>query len=126
MSTQITECARQRSRRCWRLAAEQLEQDMEIGNGLDEDLSRMAKEIQIAAGASLPEKTIFDFGELTPFTCPECRGALVQIQEGGLFRFGCHTGHALTADALLEGIMETIGELIWQVQRGFQEGSMLL
>jgi two-component system chemotaxis response regulator CheB len=86
----------------------------------------MAKEIQIAAGISLPEKTVLDLGELTPFTCPECRGALIRIKEGNLLRFRCHTGHGFTADALLEGIMKTIGELIWQAQRGFQEGSMLL
>lgn len=109
-----------------RLAAEQRQQMPDMGSDLDKDMNHMAKEIQIAAGVSLPEKTIFDLGELSPFTCPECRGVLVRIQEGGLFRFRCHTGHGFTSDALLEGIMQTIGELIWQVQRGCQEGSMLL
>ena len=108
------------------LAKEQPVQEMQIGNGIDDDLTRMAKEVQIAAGVSLPEKTVLELGELTPFTCPECRGTLVRIQEGGLFRFRCHTGHAFTADALLEGIMESVGNLIWQAQRGFQEATMLL
>jgi two-component system chemotaxis response regulator CheB len=102
------------------------DQRISIGKDVDEDIKRMAKEIQIAAGISLPEKTVLDLGELSPFTCPECRGVLVRIQEGNLFRFRCHTGHSFTADALLEEIMRTIGDLIWQVQRGFQEGSMLL
>jgi two-component system chemotaxis response regulator CheB len=97
-----------------------------VEQGVDEDVRRIAKEIQIAAGVSLPEQAVLDLGELTPFTCPECRGALVRIQEGNLFRFRCHTGHSFTADALLEGIMKTVGELLWQTQRGLQEAYMLL
>lgn len=108
------------------LAQEQPDQETMIGNGVDNDISRIAKEVQIAAGVNLPEKTMLDLGEFTPFTCPECRGTLVRIQEGGLVRFRCHTGHGFTSDALLEGLTESIGELIWQVTRGFQEASMLL
>jgi two-component system chemotaxis response regulator CheB len=108
------------------LASEQPAQEMGLGNGLDADVNRMAKEIQVAAGVNLPEKTVLDLGELSPFTCPECKGALVRITEGGLFRFRCHTGHGFTANTLLESLMEAIGELIWQTTRGFQEASMLL
>jgi two-component system chemotaxis response regulator CheB len=86
----------------------------------------MAIETQIAAGVNLPEKTILELGPLTPFTCPECRGSLVRITEGGLFRFRCHTGHGFSAEALLEGLTETINNFIWQTTRGVQEGSMLL
>ncbi len=102
------------------------DQGIPLDENVDDDVRRMAKEIQVAAGISLPEKTVLDLGELTPFTCPECKGALVRIQEGNLLRFRCHTGHGFTADALLEGIMKTVGELIWQTQRSFQEASMLL
>lgn len=97
-----------------------------ISNDLDEDIKRMAKEVQVAAGVSLPEKTMLELGELTPFACLECRGALIRIQEGSLFRFRCHTGHGYTSDALLEEIIQTVGEFIWQTQGGFQEASMLL
>ena len=94
--------------------------------GTDEEIRRMAIETQIAAGVNLPEQTIMDLGELSPFTCPECRGALIAIKEGNSFRFRCHTGHGFTTDALLEGLTEKLGELIWQVTRSFQEASMLL
>lgn len=40
-------------------------------------------------------------GSLTPFTCPSCRGALWELDEGGHLRYRCHTGHAFTQDALL-------------------------
>jgi two-component system chemotaxis response regulator CheB len=109
-----------------RLTEKQPAQAGMAGNNMDEDVTRMAKEVQIAAGINLPEKTILELGELSPFTCPECRGTLVRITEGRLSRFRCHTGHAYTEDALLEALMETMGELIWQATRGFQEASMLL
>ena len=97
-----------------------------IGNGVDEDARRMAIETQVAAGINLPEKTILALGEMSQFTCPECRGALVRIKEGRLLRFRCHKGHGFSADALLEGLMETISGLIWQTTRGLHEGSMLI
>jgi two-component system, chemotaxis family, protein-glutamate methylesterase/glutaminase len=93
---------------------------------VQEPSGSIAKEIQIAAGLNLPEKSILDLGHLSPFTCPECRGALVRIKEGKFFRFRCHTGHGFSADALLKGLLETIDGLIWQVMRGSQEASMLL
>ncbi len=40
---------------------------------------RIAKEVQIAAGANMSQKSIFELGELTPFACPECHGTLVRI-----------------------------------------------
>jgi two-component system chemotaxis response regulator CheB len=102
-----------------------IEQEI-AGNSMEEDLRRMAIETQIAAGVNLPEKTILELGHLSPFTCPECRGSLVRITEGNLFRFRCHTGHGFSAEALWEGLMETVNDLVWQATRGFQEASMLL
>jgi two-component system chemotaxis response regulator CheB len=92
----------------------------------DPDVRRMALETQIAAGTELPEQSILDLGELSPFTCPECHGVLVRIMEGKSFRFRCHTGHGFSADALLESLTGTVREFIWQATRGYQEGSMLL
>ncbi|HMB25310.1 MAG TPA: chemotaxis protein CheB, partial [Anaerolineales bacterium] len=109
-----------------RLTQEQSAQEETTRHGVEEDVRRMAIETQIAAGVNLPEKTILDLGPLTQFTCPECKGSLVRITEGGQSRFRCHTGHGFSADTLLEGLTETIGDLIWQTTRGFQEASMLL
>lgn len=87
---------------------------------------RMAKEIRIAAENGAFQKGIMELGALTPFTCPECHGALVKIAEGKMSRFRCHTGHAYTDNALLEAVMETTGEMLWQVIRSLEEGVMLL
>jgi two-component system chemotaxis response regulator CheB len=109
-----------------RLVHEKLEEagmSRKNDKGLEE---RVATEVQIAAGSNVSQKNILDLGELTPFACPECHGALVRIKEGKLSRFRCHTGHGFTEDALLEGIMQSTGDSIWQVARGLQEGQMLL
>lgn len=108
------------------LVHEQAEEKVAAGNEMEEDVRRMAKEVQIAAGLNLPEKNILELGPMSPFTCPECRGALVRIKEGQFFRFRCHTGHGFTAEALLKGLMETVDSLKWQVMRSTQEASMLL
>ncbi|MDB6133407.1 MAG: CheB methylesterase [Verrucomicrobiales bacterium] len=67
-----------------------------------------------------------ELGTLTPFTCPECHGALVRILDGPTLRFRCHTGHAYTDSALLEGVMECAGEMLWQVTRTLEESVMPL
>jgi two-component system chemotaxis response regulator CheB len=87
---------------------------------------RIGLETRIAAENGAFQKGVMDLGELTPFTCPECHGALVKISEGKMSRFRCHTGHAYTDSALLEGVMETTGEMLWQVMRSLEEAVMLL
>jgi two-component system, chemotaxis family, protein-glutamate methylesterase/glutaminase len=87
--------------------------------------TRMAKELEIAAEDAAFQKGIMELGTLTPFTCPECKGALVKIPEGKMSRFRCHTGHAYTDNALLEAVMESTGEMLWQVIRSLEEGVML-
>lgn len=49
--------------------------------------------------AGLPE--IVRLGNISPFTCPSCRGALWEIDEGGHLRYRCHTGHAFSQESLL-------------------------
>jgi two-component system chemotaxis response regulator CheB len=87
---------------------------------------RMGTEVKIAAENGAFQKGIMKLGSLTPFTCPECHGALVRIAEGKMSRFRCHTGHAYSDNALLEAVMEYSGELLWQVIRSLEEGVMLL
>jgi two-component system, chemotaxis family, protein-glutamate methylesterase/glutaminase len=91
-----------------------------------ETRKRMAKELAIAHDNNAFQKGIMKLGSLTPFTCPECHGVLVRIAEGEMSRFRCHTGHAYTDSALLEAVMESTGEMLWQVIRSFEEGVMLL
>ena len=88
--------------------------------------NRIATEVQIAAGTDVSQENTLKLGEFTEFTCPECHGVLIRIQEDKLIRFRCHTGHGFTEDALLEGVTLSTEEMIWQAARGFQETIMLL
>jgi two-component system, chemotaxis family, protein-glutamate methylesterase/glutaminase len=92
----------------------------------EEVILRMKTESLIAAEDGAFQKGIMEMGTLTPFTCPECKGALVKIPEGEMSRFRCHTGHAYTDNALLEAVSESTGEMLWQVMRSLEEDVMLL
>jgi two-component system, chemotaxis family, protein-glutamate methylesterase/glutaminase len=87
---------------------------------------RIATELAIAVEGKAFEKGIMDMGELTPFTCPECHGALVRLKENKMTRYRCHTGHGYSDSALLEAVMETTSDMLWQVMRSLEEGVMLL
>jgi two-component system chemotaxis response regulator CheB len=88
--------------------------------------ARVKMEIDIAKENDAFRKGVFEGSELTPFTCPECHGVLVKFPEGKMARFRCHTGHAYTDSALLEGVMTMTGESLWQVMRSLEEAVMLL
>ena len=84
------------------------------------------KEIDIAEGENAFRTGVFQMGELTPFTCPECHGVLAQITEGARARYRCHTGHAFSAETLLMAVNENIEDSIYNAIRGLEENVMLL
>lgn len=61
------------------------------------------------------------FGELSVFTCPECHGPLWEIEDGDMLRYRCHTGHALTADAVMEAQAIEADEMLWSLLRAHQQ-----
>ena len=67
-----------------------------------------------------------EFGELAPYTCPECHGVLTALKEGGRVRFRCHTGHGFTTDSLLSSVTANIEMNLWTAIRSIQECIMLL
>jgi two-component system chemotaxis response regulator CheB len=91
-----------------------------------EELKLLKTEVIIATRGDAFEMGIMNMGELTPFTCPECAGALVRLVEGNILRYRCHTGHAYTASSLLSEISESVESLMWQCMRGLEETNLLL
>jgi hypothetical protein len=65
-------------------------------------------------------------GEPSSFACPECHGVLLQLRDGGRFRFRCHTGHAYSPDSLLAEITQCVGASLWNAIRATEESAMLL
>jgi two-component system chemotaxis response regulator CheB len=64
-------------------------------------------------------------GKPSRFTCPECHGALWEIEDGDMLRYRCHVGHAYTADAVLASQSEEIDRLLGTLLRSHQERAAL-
>ncbi|MEO8550704.1 MAG: chemotaxis protein CheB, partial [Kofleriaceae bacterium] len=91
----------------------------------EDEVRRLGLEVEIAGTGGAFDKGILAWGKISPFTCPECHGPLVQLEEGVASRFRCHTGHAFTPSTLLAGITEMVEETLWGAMRGVEEQAML-
>jgi two-component system chemotaxis response regulator CheB len=60
-------------------------------------------------------------GKLSPFTCPACRGALWELQNGDQLRYRCHTGHAYSAHSLVGDQTDAIEEALYSALRAVEE-----
>jgi two-component system chemotaxis response regulator CheB len=65
-------------------------------------------------------------GTLSPFTCPECHGALWEIGDGSMLRYRCHVGHAYTADAVVEAGSLEIDKMMETLLRSHRERAALV
>jgi len=86
----------------------------------------MAAETQIDLHGRALDKGVLDLGRPSPNTCPACHGALVEIREGNLARYRCHTGHAFSLRTLLEETEVAIERSLWNTVRVIEERSFLL
>lgn len=87
---------------------------------------RTQMEIDIAMGKKLPHDDILQFGERSPYTCPECHGVLSAFRDGNILRYRCHTGHSFSVESLLTAFTEMIEVNLWSAIRNMQETLILL
>ncbi|HBB31848.1 MAG TPA: chemotaxis protein CheB [Cyanobacteria bacterium UBA8803] len=88
---------------------------------------QMEIEVGIARGGDNGlESGIMKLGELSPYTCPECHGVLMQLKEGNLLRFRCYTGHAYSLNNLLAEVTQSIEESLWDGIRTIEASEMLM
>ena len=87
---------------------------------------KMDIEVGIARQGNGLEMGIMKLGELSPYTCPECHGVLLQLKEGNLIRFRCHTGHAYSLNSLLTEVTQSIEEILWEGIRTIEASEMLI
>jgi two-component system chemotaxis response regulator CheB len=64
-------------------------------------------------------------GTISPFTCPECHGALWEVNDGTMLRYRCHVGHAYTAEAALAAGDDEIETMLQQLLRSHRERAQL-
>jgi two-component system, chemotaxis family, protein-glutamate methylesterase/glutaminase len=106
-----------------RLVREEAEPEPELPETLRR---RLEHEIRIAEEHNALDEQVMRYGELSPFTCPECHGVLTALREGRIQRYRCHTGHAFSRNALLEATGEQIEARLWDAVRALDETVMLL
>lgn len=87
---------------------------------------KLKAETQIAQGMDALKSGSAELGPATQFTCPDCGGVLAQIDEGSIVRFRCHTGHAYSAQTLLDQTNDRIEGLLWKALRAFDERTLIL
>ncbi|HYJ46814.1 MAG TPA: chemotaxis protein CheB [Pyrinomonadaceae bacterium] len=96
----------------------------------EEGASQVPKEVEIEVNIAKEQKAIdagvLELGEPSNYACPECHGVLLQMQEGKLFRFRCHTGHAYSIESLLADITEKMDDALWNSIRAFEEGELFM
>ena len=90
------------------------------------ELERLRAEVKIAEGAEAMDHSVRQYGEFSAFTCPECNGVLTLLKDGSLRRYRCHTGHAYSADALVESATEQVENELWRAVRSLDETVLLL
>lgn len=89
----------------------------------DEERNKLEVDIAMNNSRSI---NILDFATPTHYTCPECHGVLMAINENERVRFRCHTGHAFSPDTLLSLLTGYIEDRLWNVIRSVQESILLL
>ncbi|HEV3049961.1 MAG TPA: chemotaxis protein CheB [Longimicrobium sp.] len=64
-------------------------------------------------------------GHVSAFTCPECHGALWEIEEDGAVRFRCRVGHGYTMEAMLSENGRDVEAALWTGFRALRERAAL-
>jgi two-component system, chemotaxis family, protein-glutamate methylesterase/glutaminase len=83
-------------------------------------------ETKIALGADAAELDVKQLGKLSEFTCPDCHGTLIELTNGNLQRFRCHTGHSFGSASLAAELTESVEQSLWTAIRAVEERVRLL
>ncbi len=64
-------------------------------------------------------------GKVSKLTCPDCHGALWEMNNPDMLRFRCHVGHAHSADSLSNGQEHMLEIALWSAVRALEEQMIL-
>ena len=83
-------------------------------------------ETEIAKRVTTNVSDLSQLGDFTPFTCPDCGGAMVKVDSDTVTRYRCYTGHAFTEKFLETEQLKRIEESLWVSIRMMEERKNLL
>jgi two-component system, chemotaxis family, protein-glutamate methylesterase/glutaminase len=87
---------------------------------------KLGIETKISLGHDAADLDVTQLGKLSEFSCPECHGTLIEIMDGKLQRYRCHTGHAFSDASLLAELTDSVEEFLWNSIRAIEERIRLL
>ena len=88
-------------------------------------LADLAKEIRMIHESGDHMRLVSEIGKLVPLKCPDCGGALWEIQQTALLRFRCHLGHAFSAESLGSGTEQDTEKALLQAVELMKEQTAL-
>jgi two-component system chemotaxis response regulator CheB len=107
--------------------AEEISRMTGIPAGPEEDVPEwIGIENLIAREGNGLKAGVMDLGTVSAYTCPDCHGVLVQIEQGSIVRFRCHTGHSFSLKTLLAQTNREIQSKLWDTVRAIEERIMLM
>ena len=65
------------------------------------------------------------FGSASALTCPDCGGALWEVQESRVLRYQCHVGHQYAPDSLEAKQRDAVDTALWSAVRVLEEHAEL-
>jgi len=83
-------------------------------------------EVDIAKERNPIDAGVQQLGVPSLIACPECHGVLLKVDDDGIPRFRCHTGHAYSIETLIAAIGDGIESTLWAGVRSLEEAQILL
>jgi two-component system chemotaxis response regulator CheB len=86
---------------------------------------QMKIEVGIAKEDAAIDKGLLNLFEPSLYSCPDCRGVLLQVKEGNSIRFRCHTGHAFSRGTISAALDAEVEDRLDEALRALDERATL-
>ena len=86
---------------------------------------RLKEEVQVMAKGPVEHQELQEVGHPSSFSCPDCGGVLFELDDHGLLRYRCRTGHGYTAKALTVSQQSALDGALWAALRALEESASL-
>ena len=106
-----------------RLSRETAEEERRYPVPDEVEIEARIAEQELEAGELIA--SVEKLGKVSKLTCPECHGALWEMNDQNMLRFRCHVGHAFSAEALSDGQSQMLEVALWSAVRALEEQMLL-